>query len=208
MTHTALFWLRENKRRPGIFLPTELKALPGLPEATGRGASSRKISSSVRLRRSPAAGPWTWPTLGADRTPEHSGLGAVVQGRRAGGASVAGGCGWSRGAWIQGRWAGSGRRGALGAGEPGEGLVGGRDASRRELAPDRQDRVGRWERRAHWSSGCSWRTWGLVGAALSCLQVTLQGDEAGVWSGTCILHYIKNNNNLYNSTVKRQITQF
>ena len=35
-----------------------------------------------------------------------------------------------------------------------------------------------------------------VGAALSCLQVTLQGDEAGVWSGTCILHYIKKKKNL------------
>lgn len=36
-THGLVLAERENKRRPGIFLPTELKALPGLPQATGSG---------------------------------------------------------------------------------------------------------------------------------------------------------------------------
>ena len=117
-------------------------------------------------------------TLGADRTPEHSGLGAVVRGRRAGGQ-------------VGRVW----KEGAPGAGEPAEGPVGGRDAFQEGAGTGR----GRMES-ADGSGGPAGaldvpRGRALGGAALSCLQVTLQGDEAGVWSGTCILHYIKKKKN-------------
>lgn len=101
---------------------------------------------------------------------------------------MAGGCGWSRGAWTQGRWAGSGRRGLLEPRSRGRGRWAAGTPSRRELAPDKAG----WSRQMGAQGPPELRMFledvGLGGGALSCLQETLQGDEAGVWSGTCILH--------------------
>lgn len=131
--HTAHLAERGQTPASGTF-SCHRSSLPAAPAAGNRQWALLQEDQLFRLaQHSPAAGPWTWPTLERTGPPEHSGLGAVSkeEGWRAG---VAGGCGWSRGL-TQGRWAGSGRRGP-GAEKPGGRWAAG-TPSRRELAPDK-----------------------------------------------------------------------
>lgn len=68
-THRVVRAERENKRRPGIFFPAELKALWGLPEATGSGGLLQEDQLFRPAPPSPSDGALDVATSGRGQDP-------------------------------------------------------------------------------------------------------------------------------------------